>query len=154
MKLTNITILPDGSSLGCDLSFRDPGRANPFNIKGVFGLDADQIVPRYYGSSGRTSEGSEGSGSSVQNYYNLMLVKRDIVFRIELNPQFSNNESYSDLRDRLMKMIASSRTGAVTIQFKNENEIVAMTKGFIVKFEAATSTNSPEVQLSIVCEPD
>ena len=142
MKITSIEIHPQGSSDYCLLSFRDPDRSNPFNIKAVVGLDAEEITPRYYG----VSEGND------LKYYNLMLQKRVIIFRIELNPSFSENQSYSDLRDRMYKMIASSRTGRVDLRFNNENVVQAITSGFVSKFEAPHSTETPEIQITIECE--
>ena len=142
MKITSVEIHPQGSSDFCVLSFRDPTRKNPFNIKAVVGLDADEISPRYYGVSGNNS----------LKYYNLMLQRRTIVLRIELSPSFAENQTYSDLRDRMYKMIASSRTGNVDLQFKNENVVQATTLGFVSKFEAPHSTETPEIQITIECE--
>jgi hypothetical protein len=143
MKLTSIEIHPEGSSEynNCVLSFRDPQRSNPYNIIAVDGLSADQIVPYYYGVSGNPS----------LKYYNLMLQNREVIFRIELNPSFEVNETYSDLRDRLFKMISSTRTGLVWLRFKNGNSITAITKGFITKLDASTATNKPEVQITVLC---
>jgi hypothetical protein len=140
MKITSVEIHPTGSSDVCVLSFRDPRRLNPYNIKAIAGLDADEIVPKYYG----------GSGASKQ--YNLSIEKRDIVVRIELNPNFALNQSVSSLRDDLYRFIAASRSGTVQLRFKNGNNVVAGLSGFINKFEAAHFSKTPEVQLTIACE--
>jgi hypothetical protein len=143
MKLTGIHIHPEGASSDrtCELSFRDPQRAKPYAIKSVFGLDADEIVARYYGVA----------GSSSKKYFNLAMQKREVTIRIELNPSFENNESYSDLRDNLQKVIASTRTGVVRLRFKDGATTVAILRGFVTKFESALSTKTPEVQLTINC---
>lgn len=139
MKITSVELHPDGSSDVCALSFRDPRRLNPYNVKAIVGLDAEEIVPRYYGASG---------GSK---YYNLSLESRDLVVRVELNPNFSANQTYSTLRDTLYKMIASSRTGIVEVQFKNGTEIIAVVSGYVSKLEAPHFNKNPEVQITINC---
>lgn len=140
MKLTSIEIHPTGSSEIAVLSFRDPGSVNPYNVKGITGLDAEAIVPKHY----------KGSGSS--NFYHMSLENREIAFRIGLNPRFSEYDTYSDLRDALYKMIASSRTGKLQLQFKNGIEVVAAISGSISKFETPLFDKTPEVQITITCD--
>lgn len=139
MKITSVEIRPANSSNVCILSFRDPKRQSKYNIKALVGLDADEIVSRSYGVSG--------------GFYNMTLTQRNVVARIELNPQFSLDETYSDLRDNLYRMISSSRTGLVQILFKNGVDSIAEVSGTVTKFEAAHDTNIPEVQITINC-PD
>lgn len=141
MKLTSVEIHPSNSSEYAELNFRDPTRENPYNVKAIVGLDASEIIPRYYGTS-----------VSMTKFYDLSLMKRDIVLRIELSPRFGQNESYSDLRDDLYRMIASSRTGKIELLFKNEDEILAAISGFVSKFEAAHFERVQEVQLTIKCD--
>lgn len=141
MKVTSIEIHPAGSSEIAVLSFRDPRRANRFNVKGIFGLDADEILPRYYGVS----------GTSNDKFYSLALMKRDITFQIELNPRF-DGETYTDLRGILQKMISSSRTGLVEVQFKNGTFIEAAVSGFVSKFESPMMDKVPTVQITISCK--
>lgn len=143
MKITSVEMVPEGSSNICVMSFRDPRRENPYNVKQIVGLDADEITPRYYGISG---------GSSASKLFNLVLEKRDVVALIELNPTFSTNQTYSDLRTALYKMIAASRTGKVWLHFKNEDESIAAVSGFVKKFEAGHFSKNPEVQITIECE--
>ena len=136
MKVTSIEIHPEGSTEVVILSFRDPRRLNPFNVTSIVGLDADEIVPRFYGVSG------------VKKYYSLSLEKREPVFKIELNPSF-DDQTYSDLRDQLYRSIASSRTGIVTIEFKNGTEVVAILYGFISKLENDLSAKNQSVTLTV-----
>lgn len=144
MKLTGIELHHDQGNffnppLIAAFSFRDPKANNPYNIKSVVGLDAEAIMPRYTG------------GSGLSTFYNMSLEDREIVFKVGLNPNFSNYESYSDLRDDLYKGIASSRTGKVTIQFKNYEDIVGVLYGFISKIEAPLFEKTQEVQITIKC---
>lgn len=137
MRVTSVELHPAGSTAVQVLSFRDPIRGNPYNVKEITGLDADSIVPKYYG----------GSGNSSDLFYNLMLEKRNIVMRVQLNPVFAH-QTYSDLRDALYKIVASSRTGLVEIQFKNETGIVAVISGWIIKVESPQFTKTPEIALT------
>lgn len=138
MKITSVELHPEGSSQVVVLSFRDPRGLNPYNINGISGLDAPEIVPRYYGTS-------EASGAK---FYNLALPKRTPVFRIGLSPDFGASETYSDLRDDLYRMISSSRTGRIGIQFKNGTTVVAQVSGFISKFENSLFEKKPAVQIT------
>ncbi len=47
MRVTSVELHPANSSDICVLSFRDPTHANPYNVKEIIGLDADEIVPRF-----------------------------------------------------------------------------------------------------------
>lgn len=139
MRITSVELHPAGSAMVAVLSFKDPSRANPYNVKQMTGLDPDAVVPRYYGKA----------NNSEDSFYNLTPLKRDVVMRIELNPQFGADQSYSDLRDDLYRMIASSRTGSVEIQFKNDAMVVAVVSGLVTKLEATHFEKAPEVQLTI-----
>lgn len=139
MRVTSVELHPEGSSDICVLSFRDPRRLNPYNVKAIIGLDANEIIPRYYGGSGNTK------------FYNLALEKRELVVRVELNPNFKLNESYSSLRDAVYRMISSSRTGVIQVQFKDGETVVAAISGFVSKMEAPHFNKTQEVQLTIQC---
>jgi hypothetical protein len=139
MKLTSVEIHSENSSDPAILSFRDPTADFPFNIKEITGLDADQIIPRFY-------------GPATTNFYEYSLEKRDIVFKIQLNPSFSKNETYSDLRDKLYRMISSTRTGKIKIQFMDDVYAVAAINGSISKFETSHFERVQEVQLTVNCD--
>jgi hypothetical protein len=51
MKITNIDLLSSDDTLVANFSFRDPGTINPYIVKEIVGLDADEIVPKFYGVS-------------------------------------------------------------------------------------------------------
>lgn len=140
MKITSLELHPEGSSDVAVLSFRDPQGLNQYNVKDIVGLEADSIVSRYYGASGNSK------------FYNQSLEKRDVIIRIELNPNFTDLESYSDLRDALYKMIASSRTGKIQIQFKNGAVVTAAISGFVTKLEAPKFEKLQEIQITVNCD--
>lgn len=142
MKLTSVEIHPTNSSDAVVLSFRDPGRSNPYSVKSMTGLDATPIVPKFYG----------GPGNSNDNFYNLVLQGRDIVILMKPNPNFALQKTYSDLRDDMYRIIASSRNGRVQLQFKNGTDLVAVISGFIAKFETTQFEKDQHVQLTIHCD--
>lgn len=140
MKVTSIELNPSVSTDACVFSFKDPTRLNSFNVLDIEGLGADGIVPQFY----------IGSGSGAK-FYNLAPIPRELVFDIEFNPNFAAGETYPGLRDRLYKMIASSRIGQLDVEFKNGNLIVAVVSGFITKLEPAIFSKTPGAKLTINC---
>lgn len=140
MKITSIDIQAINSPDAITLSFRDPKSINPYNIKSILGLDAESIVPQYYGSPG---------GST---YYSLSLDKRVITMQVGLNPTFADGKSYSQLRDEFYKKIYSSRYGKLQLIFKEGSSEVATISGFISKFEAPLFDQLPELKLTIECD--
>lgn len=142
MKLTSVEIHPSNpSDAEVVLSFRDPKSLNPYNIKSIFGLDSELIVPKF--------DGTDAAG--IFNFYELSLRNRVIGVQAGLNPNFTDNETYSKLRDDLYKVIASSRTGEIQLQFKNDTEVVAAISGYISKFETDLFEKIQQVRLTIEC---
>lgn len=138
MRITSVELHPAGSANVAVLSFRDPSRSNSYNVRAITGLDADEIVARYYG----------GSGGSAK-FYDLDLEARQPIFRIQLNPNYSEDESYSNLRDELYRMISSSRTGKLSVHFKNGETVVAAISGFVKKLESPLFEKEPEVHITL-----
>lgn len=141
MKVTSVEIHPSGSAEVIVLSFRDPRRLNPFNVKAIVGLDANDIVAQYYGVSETTNE----------KYYTLSQTKKEPIFQIELNPRYSEEVTPSDLRDQLYRSIASSRTGLLEIQFKNGEAVVATLSGFMTSVEPVLFDKIQGVELKLKC---
>lgn len=139
MKLDSVDLISAGSSYSMNLSFRDPGSTNPYQVRGIFGLDAEEIVTKYSGV---------GTGNG-EKHYDLSLVSRTPVIRVALNPNFQNNQSFSDLRDNVYRMISSSRTGAITINFNNGEDTIAVLSGFISKVESTHFEKMPEIQITV-----
>lgn len=140
MKLTNIALYSNEAEVA-NFSFQDPGSSNPYIANAVDGLDASEIVPKFYGI-GKVSK---------RNYYAPALKNRELVVNIFLNPDFSLNQSYSGLRDDLYKAVSSSRTGQVELRFNNGFITVAAVSGFISKFETNLFDQTPSVKLTIKC---
>lgn len=140
MKVTSIDIYISDSNLAATLSFRDPTSQNAYIAKEISGLDADEILPKFYGVD---------LGSRKQ--YDLLLGKREIIIKIGLNPNYGTGQSHPALRDELYKIISSSRTGLVELRFKDGETVKAAISGFVTKFETITFTKTPEIQLTISC---
>lgn len=141
MRLTSIDLYSNNKEVAA-LSFKDPRSKNPYVAQQVTGLDADEIVPKFYATS------LDGS----QNQYDLVVNKREIVILVALNPQFSQGKSYSDLRDNLYRGIASSRDGMIQIRLNEGPKTVAVLNGFVIKFETNLFAKTPQAQLTIRCD--
>lgn len=120
-----------------------PGYTDKFWVKAIIGLDAEEIIPRFYGFSG---DGEEA------RHYDFGLKPRSVVIRAQLNPNFALGESYSDIRDGLYRAISSQRSGLVSINFLEGGSTVALLRGKIVKFEVPLFSKIPEVQLTLECD--
>src|SRR6516162_2914855 len=142
MKITEVRLYSSNNTLVSTFSFRDPGSQNPYIAKEILGLDAEEIVPRFYGIS----------QVSKSRYYAMSLNSRQIVINVSLNPEFAVNQTYSDLRDNLYRAISASRTGEMMIKFFNGDEEVADIGAFLVKMESPHFTDTPEVHITLVCD--
>ena len=143
MKVTSVDLYSGNSEIPITLSFRDPRNQTPFQVIAMSGIDADELLPKYYGSA---------SNNPNEKYYDLSVKSRVIVIKIGLNPIFGNGQTYSDLRDQLYRMISSSRSGVIRLVFKNGNVETAEVRGLFTKFEADHFSKSPAVYLTISCE--
>ena len=137
MIIKSVDIIPDGGGK-LTLTLDGTEEDEPYLIRTMVGLDADEITSQFYGKGIWSKEG----------FYNILPGKREIVMRIVMNPDWSNNETYSGLRDELYRVVSSSRTGLVELHFNSAAGSVSMTKGFIRKFEAPHFSKTAEVQLT------
>lgn len=140
MNIDNIDIVT-ANGVALTLSFNDPTAQNPYQMKNLYGLDAEEIVAEFAGFA----------PDSTTNH-NLSLKQREIVMRIQLNPNFAF-QSYSELRDDLYRVVASGRSGLLTLNFKQLTTTLAHIQGFVTKVETPISTEVPEMQITIAC-PD
>ena len=141
MKITSIDVISSSLTDLINLSFRDPTSQNSYIAKAIVGLDADEISSKFYGVGNVTNN----------KYYSMSMVKRTLVISILLNPKYELGETPATLRDDLYKGISSSRTGALTLNFKDGTNTVAVIQGFLAKVEATHFSNTPEIQLTVEC---
>lgn len=142
MKIDNIDFISSDGVLASNFSFRDVNSENPYSVNDIIGLDADSIMPKFYGFS---------EYNSVK-YYSLVLEKRQVVINVTLNPQTTDGETYASLRDNLYRNISSSRTGIIKLLFKYGNTVVSQLIGFVTKFESILFSKNPEVKITIDCD--
>ena len=142
MRITNLDLYSPNFSEAITFSLRDYDPSAQYMVRTIAGLDAEEIIPKYYGSGLKTKP----------KYYDLSMKEREIVLRVVLSPRFRLDESYSDVRDTLYRAISSTRGGQVTLSFIYVGTTVAQISGFITKFEVAYFNKLPEVQLTIKCD--
>jgi hypothetical protein len=139
MKVTSVEVHPENSASVAVLNYKDVAGQSPYTVRSIDGLDAQQIVARAYLGS-----------DIVQN--DLAMLNRNIDVQIDLNPDFDERVSYSDLRDALYKLIWSGRLGQITLQFKDGATTVATISGVVQKFETVQFSKKQAVKLSIFCD--
>jgi len=119
-----------------------PNRRNPYVLRSVAGLDPGQITPRFYG---------QGIETGI-NFTELALDPREVVMRIGLQPKWTIGNTPADLRDNLLGAIASNRSGLVQLRIYENEVVIGLLEGFIIKFEDTISSKEAEVTLTIKCE--
>lgn len=141
MRVTDIEFISDDVEI-MSVPLRMPQFDDKYLAKAVIGLDAAEIIPKFYGFGLVNKE----------RFYEYALPPREIVVRVVLNPNYELNEQYSDLRDELYRTISSSRSTSLKMVLKNGGAAVAQITGNIVKFEVPHFSKVPELQLTIRCE--
>jgi hypothetical protein len=142
MRLTSVDLYSPNISETVTFSLRDVDSSDKYQVRAIVGLDAEDIIPKFYGFG----------LNSNSRFYNFGLKAREIAIRAVLNPHFNIGESYSDIRDTLYKAISATRTGMVALHFKSGTTIVARIMGFVTKFEVPYFSEISEVQLTVRCD--
>lgn len=154
MRVTSIDVYSDRLEEPLKFSLNQTDPSNKYQIRTILGLDAEELIPRFYGFGKQESEVPHGLVAEPyhKKFFEFSMKPREVVMRVILNANFLNNESYSDLRDELYRAISSTRTGKVTLQFNSGATAVAQLEGFINKFEAGYFNALPEVQMTVRCD--
>jgi hypothetical protein len=142
MRLTTVDLYSPNFTETITFGLRQLDTDSVYMVRGIVGLDAEDIIPKFYGFGLNTKP----------KFYDMGLKPRDVVMRIVLNPRWELDENYSDIRDTLYRAISATRTGMVTLHFRSGATIVAKLSGFITKFEVPYFVQLPEVQLTIRCD--
>lgn len=143
MRLTHVELFSnDVEMLSFNLNPNDVDPLSKYQVRSIFGLDADEIIRKFYAFGQNTQP----------RYYNVSLKAREIAIRLALNPNFRNTESYSDLRDRLYRTIAANRTGMVKLHFNSGATTVAQIEGSLAKFEVPYFSELSEIQITVKCD--
>lgn len=141
MRVTNIVIYSNDVEM-VNFSLRDADPTARYMIKVIEGLDAEELVPKFYGVGTTTGKKFHEFGTKA----------RELNMRLVLNPRFVLRETYSDIRDEIYRAISSSRSGSVDVYFMAAGTTVAKLTGFVTRLEADHFAKEPEVRLQITCE--
>lgn len=141
MKVTGVELSSDNANI-ISFGMSDVLSTDKYLIKTIIGLDADEVIRKFY---------SFASNSNAK-FYNFSMKKREVTFRIVLNPNYSINEDFSDIRDDIYRSISSSRTGLINMLFRSGGAAVAHISGYFTKFEVPYFSNIPEVQITLNCD--
>lgn len=139
----NVTLIElfAGPSMVFECNLLDPSFDSPYLLRGVLGLDALDITPKFY-----------GFGPVDNKIYDFAMPPREIVMRLAFNPNRSNSVGNSDLRDNLYRSIAAYRGGQVELRFHSGTVSIMSIKGFVTKLEVPHSSNVAEAQITIRCD--
>lgn len=143
MNFDTVDLLCSCSNEVVSMAFKEPSLRAPYTVKAIGGLDVDEIFTSYIG---------RGTGSNP--LYSMGIGKREVVVRFAITPRYAIGETVNSLRDNIYRAISANRTGAMTLQFKNNDLIVGFIKGFTTKVEASQFTENPEIQLTLDCSKD
>lgn len=141
MKVTGVELSSDNANV-ISFGMGDVLSTDKYLIKTIIGLDADEVIRKFY---------SFASNSNAK-FYNFSMKKRELTFRIILNPNYSINEDFSDIRDDIYRSISSSRTGLINVLFRAGGAVVAQISGYFTKFEVPYFSNVPEIQITLNCD--
>lgn len=154
MNISSIELYSLTSTEGLEFVFSPDEASAKYQIRGIVGLDAPEITPKYYAQSKVYTPGMSLGVVEPQQakFYDLGLKPRTIAIRVTLNPNWENFEDYGIIRDELYKIIASSRSGKISLNLKDQGSAVARVDGFVTKFEVDHMTKLPEATITIQCD--
>lgn len=144
MNFTKVDLISSDSEEIISMSFQDPTLEYSYVLKALLGLDVDELTTRYYGRS--------AMGNNP--FYTMNVGPRTVVIQVRLNPNYAVGETVRSLRARVYKAISSTRTGALTLRFLNEQTSVAAISGFVTKVEAEHFSSKPELKITLDCGRD
>lgn len=138
MRVTDVSIHTEREEALC-FSVRKTSPSDKFQFKAMVGMDADEVVPKFAGFG-------QNSGNPL---YDATLNKRQIIIRLQINPRWNLNETYSSIRDDLYRAISSSRTGVLSLYLHSGATVVAKLDCKVTKFEVPLTGKIPEVQMTL-----
>lgn len=141
MRITSISLYSNNSEIA-SVNLDSVSNRDQYIIKSILGLDADEIIPKFYAFGLK----------SKAKFFDHALRSREIVMKLGLQPRYELNETYSELRDNLYRMILASRTGKIDVVLNAGGGTAAIISGVITKFESDLFSESPEVQITITCD--
>lgn len=140
MRFTSIVLNSDGSD-DITFSLREIDRQNRYIVRSIVGIDADEIIPRFYSSGLETGT----------KFYEATMKPREIVMRVAINPLFHVNETVEDIRDKIYRIISANRSGNVGLTWFSGGSTFCYINGMITKMEVAHFAQIPELQITLLC---
>jgi hypothetical protein len=138
MNITGFDLVgSQGTIFSAALSYASSG--DKYLVKGVTGLDVDEIVPEFYASG----------AVSKKRFYDYKAKAVPISVKLGLNPDFVVDETFSDLRDHLYKAISADRSGELYFALRDGPSVVAQTPVRVSKFIPNLFTKNPEVEITL-----
>ncbi len=150
MLIDNVDLAAQNGSRSINFGFRDPGNRLPYQVKSISGLDADEIVTRFLGNP--------VAGNDSPAFQAPLLLKREVVLLLGLNPEWEGASTFSSLRDDLYRLIGACPSGQVEIRFnygppeEDDSHVQAHLVGRISKIEANHFVDRPEVKLTVTAD--
>ena len=89
MRVTQVELVGVNADFKQTFKFNSPGTREPYLIKNIIGMDADEIHSEYTGTY----------GIDPIRQFEQTLSPRNIVIRVALNADYSINETPSDHRE-------------------------------------------------------
>lgn len=142
MRLTSVIIHSDSSLEDIEFTLRENVFRNRYTIRSIVGIDADEIIPKFYATGAVTGK----------KYYEFSMKPREIAMRAVVNPQFHVNETVSELRDAIYRLISATRSGELQLQFKSGGTTAFVINGLITKMEVSHFSQLPELQITMTCD--
>lgn len=141
MRVTGLDLISNDLNV-ISVGLRQAGEADKFLAKGIFGLDAAELTPKFYAFG--ANDGSK--------FYEHSLKPREIVMRLVLNPNYTLNERPASIRDDLYRFVSASRSGELSVVLRSGASSVAQVTGRITKFEVPHFSKIQELQITLVCD--
>jgi hypothetical protein len=113
-------------------------------------LPTDRYICESVDGLGPTDGGVSVARTLFQGgiYQGRRPVYKQIVAKIKLNSSWSNGETAAQLRDELYGLITTGPSQSVEIQLLDGNVVVAVTTGYVDKFEIVPFAKEPKVQIT------
>lgn len=140
MNVTEIKLMTPGAIdlLHASFKTKDVVRTDRFILKKATGLDAEDIMPQFYGRAQGTNF----------NYYNMVPKARVVTLTIKLNPQYNYNQTVGQLRDVFYKAVSYNRQGKIELRFMDDEEEIGSLIGFIRKIESSQFEAEAEITVT------
>ena len=139
MNVTGISLYSNNVEI-FQFNFADPTMDSPYQLKKMLGLDADELIPKFYAFS-----------TTGKKYYDIGLKPRVISILLKLNPRYGLSETHASLREELYKLISKTRFSEIEVRFLNGNTELAKIAGFITKFGTDQFEKTQQVTLDVRC---